>query len=57
MIGEVSDWYVLNMHDELNLDHKRERRPFNEILLEARNIVKTKQILNEYTNESPVLGM
>lgn len=57
MIGEVSDWYVLNMHDELNLDHKRERRPFNEILLEARNIVKTKQILKECANESPALEM
>jgi dGTP triphosphohydrolase len=46
MIGEVSDWYVLNVHDELSLGHKKERRPFELIIADAKKVVeKQKEIL------------
>ncbi len=57
MIGEVTDWYVLNIHDELSLDNKRERRPFADILLEARNVVNPKVTVVERENDSQEFSM
>jgi dGTP triphosphohydrolase len=44
MVSEVSDWYVLNVHDELSLGHKKERRAFDDIIADARGIVESNRI-------------
>jgi len=51
MIGEVSDWYVLNVHDELGLENKRERRPFDSLIADAKSIIKEQSVRKEMDND------
>jgi len=51
MIAEVSDWYIINTYDELSLDNRRERRPFNEVLMTAKKIMGESKLTNEKKTE------